>query len=1282
MNGKLHIVLATFAALNLAACAEEGIGGTIMPLGGLIDAKTEVAVEKMRKVKEMSGISIFSTGGPGRTVRVNGVADLSVYVNIGRKIHAMSEAAAPYGIKIVSTLVPTMNWGAGHPWRKFTFASGAVREFAVCPGDEGFRKDFAEKCAAMVREAKPFAHNFSDDFRYFGNGCFCDDHVKRFAALTGIERGRKALAKALADPSPVNDALRKTWHEFQTSDLLLLAKAAEEAIHGVSPSTLILCNAPGRFPERDVAKIARVLEGPHRPIVRWWGSRYGYDFPLEAGHLLHSAQWARENLGYDMECLYEADPCPHSRFYASASRMHALISTVGAMGFDAPIFYGLGSRKDAIQTSPDYLLMHGRDLARFDAVKCEAAKGRIVGVCPVFDPDMRLSASCADEKHPFDVKAWYRTLNCFGIPVTMAEAPVKLYAGHHAFRYMDDAAITNLLSGGVFLDGAAAEAITERGFASLIGVKATMRGKIDFTGEHLVTEGEPITFPCAFHQNYGLDGCAVSRLESQGAQNLTEFIGKGKCQPAITYFENELGGRVAVMAVNLADCKSSNVFNFRKRDLLVDLFRRLGGDRAVPARVIDRANVMLLANENDERMFLHATNLSCDPADSFVFEVVAPYAGGSVEILDGAKWVAADAKWDGGRVTVRPPSPVKVYGTLVLRIRSTVFTTDFSELKDNRAKWDLPVRFDLRRADGIAFDWRCSDTSLCAGFNVYLRSGGGWYTASFEPEDNAEWQRIVLRKSAFSRTEEAVGGWRDIDVARIGIWRGRKGKVKFGIANLAMLPSENPLVGIVRSDSCAGDGKFGSEREKFALSASVAAATFERLGIPVSDISDLELDDDAVKGLKLLVFPHNPRLPASAADTVRKFAAAGGKILACRTKDAALKEADFRFDRVWRLMGNDSLRKAHEVLLKVDPTWKPRIDAALESAERTFRSDVEYAAAQPRKSGEWRAFWIHEPFVNGKARDWDMTIRTLKERGFNAVLPNLAAAGCAYYRSSVFPAHPSVEREGDALDACLSACRKYGVECHAWNICWKAMRADGKFLERMRAEGRLQRAFDGGEHEAWLCPSHPANLALEVESFAELAAKGVDGVHFDYIRYRGPDFCFCDGCRARFEAKIGRKVEKWPADVRRDASLAALWKEFRCANISALVKTVSDRIRREHPEVKLSAAVFRSPDMDPDRVGQDWSAWCRDGLLDFACPMDYTDSCAAFRGQVLAQMDAVRGSKALLRPGIGLSCWLKRDRDAFTLARQIGIVRDAGLDGFCVFDLDARSMEATSHFAK
>ena len=450
----------------------------------------------------------------------------------------------------------------------------------------------------------------------------------------------------------------------------LVAKAAEEAIHGVSPSTLIFYNAPGRFPERDVAEIARAFAGPHRPIVRWWGSRYGNDFPIETAHLLYSAQWARENLGDDMECLYEADPCPHSRFYASAARMHALLSSVYAMGFSGSTFHGVGGGKDALEKTPDYLLMHKRDLARFEAVRREAAKGRIVGVCTAFDPDMRLSASCADAKHPFDLRAWYHVLNLLGIPVTTAKASVTLYAGHHAFRHLSDAAITNLLSGGVVLDGAAAEALTARGFAPLMGAKAMMRDKIDFTKERTtLPDGSVEMIGSSFHQNYGLDGNAVSRIETQGAENVAEFFSASKSQPSITYFENALGGKVAVMAVNLADCKSPNIFRFQKRDLFVRLFRRIGGERAVPAWILDRGNVMLLANEGSGRLFLHAVNLSCDPTDSFELEVVPPYAGGKVEILEGAAWREADATWNGSNVTIRSYAPINVYGTLVLRIK-------------------------------------------------------------------------------------------------------------------------------------------------------------------------------------------------------------------------------------------------------------------------------------------------------------------------------------------------------------------------------------------------------------------------------------------------------------------------------------------------------------------------------------------------------------------------------------------------------------------------------------
>ena len=139
-------------------------------------------------------------------------------------------------------------------------------------------------------------------------------------------------------------------------------------------------------------------------------------------------------------------------------------------------------------------------------------------------------------------------------------------------------------------------------------------------------------------------------------------------QPSFTRFRNRLGGRVAVMAVNLKDCVSPNLFSFAKRDLIARLLIDLGGEEAIPARVIDRANVTLLANEDagQTRLMLHLVNLSCDTADGVEFEVGNRHAGRRVEVLSGSEWRDADAKWDGRRFRVRASVPV--YGTLVLRL--------------------------------------------------------------------------------------------------------------------------------------------------------------------------------------------------------------------------------------------------------------------------------------------------------------------------------------------------------------------------------------------------------------------------------------------------------------------------------------------------------------------------------------------------------------------------------------------------------------------------------------
>ena len=50
--------------------------------------------------------------------------------------------------------------------------------------------------------------------------------------------------------------------------------------------------------------------------------------------------------------------------------------------------------------------------------------------------------------------------------------------------------------------------------------------------------------------------------------------------------------------------------------------------------------------------------------------------------------------------------------------------------------------------------------------------------------------------------------------------------------------------------------------------------------------------------------------------------------------------------------------------------------------------------------------------------------------------------------------------------------------------------------------------------------------------------------------------------------------------------------------------------------------------------------------------------------------------KVPVYPGIGLSTWRNDGRDAVRLAKQILVVRELGLDGFTVFNLDRRAEKA------
>ena len=355
---------------------------------------------------------------------------------------------------------------------------------------------------------------------------------------------------------------------------------------------------------------------------------------------------------------------------------------------------------------------------------------------------------------------------------------------------------------------------------------------------------------------------------------------------------------------------------------------------------------------------------------------------------------------------------------------------------------------------------------------------------------------------------------------------------------------------------------------------------------------------------------------------------------------------------------------------------RQRYHEALEPAAATRRYLTEaFATVQSPRQGEFRAVWCHSAYgVEGMT--WDQAVANLKRNGFTAVVPNMLWGGSADYASDLLPVTERARKEGDQIAACLEACRKHGIEVHIWKVNWNLSTAPDAFVEKMRAEGRLQRT-NGGKEVRWLCPSHPANFELERDSMLEVARKyAVDGIHFDYIRYPDGSTCYCDGCRQRFSAaqmvRSGRPfpgIKRWPEDVLRGGPLHAEYQEFRRQNITRLVQAVAEEARKIRPGIKISAAVFPNWPACRDEIGQDWSMWVREGYLDFICPMDYTASNREFRTRVQVQREEVKGRIPLIT-GIGASA---PGLDAVQTIEQALIAREEGAQGFILFNYDPRT---------
>lgn len=569
---------------------------------------------------------------------------------------------------------------------------------------------------------------------------------------------------------------------------------------------------------------------------------------------------------------------------------------------------------------------------------------------------------------------------------------------------------------------------------------------------------------------------------------------------------------------------------------------------------------------------------------------------------------------------------------------------------DVREKHVFKGSFDLHTSSGVSFTFTCDKAEEVQRRYVYFKSGQGYYMVPFAVKSSGR-SIIAVNRNACVREEGKVSGWKNVSEIMVSFWRDDTKPVKWSVSDLTL--RTDPYVAVVSvPGACVHD--YPTRLKDCGLSSLLVCAT--------------ELDDRVLASAKLLVpiWGKKP-YPDSAQKAMERFTARGGRVLSVKDRLAA-----------------KTREKLLQLLSAQCPDLKDVFDRKLAELEVQRKRDAEAASRFPafmRAGGdeEIRGVSCHTAYGpelvgnDSKWEDWDRSCRLLKAAGFNAVNVNVARGGIAFYESKVLPMSPEVATKGDSIELIKKACDKYGMKFIAWKVCFRSrVGMKTPTFEKWIAEGRGAISADGKLNDEWLCPVRPENRALEIESLVELAKRRPWAISLDYIRYHGTDWCFCKHCHKAFETFSGETVADWPMVVLRNKKLKEKWEAFRRHTITSLVREVARRVRAEAPGVKIRADVFRRAHGDALTVAQDWEVWCREGLIDMACPMD--GGPADELRQKLASQIPAAGGASRMTPTYYPSLW-SQTTNADNVMDIIRVGREVGLAGFSLFRFDGRLIE-------
>ncbi|HEX9424164.1 MAG TPA: family 10 glycosylhydrolase [Pyrinomonadaceae bacterium] len=123
--------------------------------------------------------------------------------------------------------------------------------------------------------------------------------------------------------------------------------------------------------------------------------------------------------------------------------------------------------------------------------------------------------------------------------------------------------------------------------------------------------------------------------------------------------------------------------------------------------------------------------------------------------------------------------------------------------------------------------------------------------------------------------------------------------------------------------------------------------------------------------------------------------------------------------------------------------------------------------------------------------------------------------------------------------------------------------------------------------------------------------------------------------------------------------------EFQREQITMLVQRIYREVKKQKPEVTVSAAVFADDQNAYTRRFQDWRRWLSLGILDVVCPMAYSTDTAVFKNQIEIATTSAHAAGRRVWAGIGAY-----RIPADSTVEKINAARALGSDGIILFSYD------------